>query len=51
MWNLKKMLQMSICAKEKQIHRHRKHTNGDRRGERKGQGQTRGWDEEIQITV
>ena len=27
---------MSICAKEKQIHGHRKHTSGDQRGEKGG---------------
>ena len=35
---------MSICAKQKESHRHRKQTVGDPRGERKEEGQARVWE-------
>ena len=31
MWNIKKMIQMSLCTKQKHTHRYRKQTYGDQR--------------------
>ena len=36
MWNLKKMIQMNLVTKQKQIHRHRKQTYGYQWGQQGG---------------
>ena len=41
MWNLKKMMQVNLCKKQKQTNRHRKHIYGYQRGKAEGRDRLR----------
>ena len=43
-YGILKMLQMSVYAKQEQIHRYRKQTSGYQRGERREEGKLGVWD-------